>query len=579
MPLSHLNESAACAEARSNLSPGFYEHYRGPASRPYGAYLDMVTFWVCTAFYILGLIVFTLTKRFLIPVSSPYHRYMAVRDSSSIVAQHIGGIYLLGASSYLTIFDFGVFPCWYVYLGPMVIPLIALPVALRLFKFYRGLRISEISSATAATLVEASGDNLQSLTNTSNIGFTATNVAKALFLPLIPKRWASSSDNIELQIVLLRAVSTRSATTVLLILVLTPFALMTLIIAATSPLVLNGCATCLLADIPSVRNGMYSSAVISVLAMAYALWLLRKAKDPLYLIMEAKVGVCLFGIPSAVFFVISGYFSRNGDFTWRFVYNPLLLLTCLCSSLIPAILALYWHFTKQLRNSAMQRRTAKQIGQTSSDENERKMYEGTRENFERILSDPVIHLALHDHMAAEHTLESLLFYDAIIKFEREFHDLPLRTMQIRAKKLVSLFVGDDAVFPVNIPYSMIISLKNTVGLLASVTLSSGVVQIQEADLENAPKRQIDIGFFDEVKREVFDLMRHDGLYRFMASKRYKELVAEYLRSEASKTLASTSSAASTTIASIATRSIRLAKSPFNSSNSSNSLIPRSNPAS
>ena len=86
-------------------------------------------------------------------------------------------------------------------------------------------------------------------------------------------------------------------------------------------------------------------------------------------------------------------------------------------------------------------------------------------------------------------MEYLRFHDEVNKWSREFHDLGMRTAEIRARRIVSLFVGDDAPYPVNLPEDIIESLRSGVGLqtISQASLSKSAPKLFKGSRRSSRK--------------------------------------------------------------------------------------------
>ena len=614
-----------CERIRYIEMPGFNKTYdNGPLGRPEGIFVDVVIFWTCFSLYCLGLIFFPIAKHWIVPRTSPYWRYLDIREYPPIAVQHVGAILLLINSSLFAIVPFGVFPCWATYGIVLLPPMVAIPISLRLFAFYRRLKLSEASSSAAKSIVNAKAKQTKKASPTpeedppeeedeSSHHHDKINwrmLLKGMLLPVMPKHWVKSAflrkrhvrtsqqdqeDDLAVvegveqasmstrvrsslatfsshehsleMIVVLRLLSTKKGTIGLMLLVFAPLIIVQLVLFSTSQMVRHNCTTCMFNELPVLKFSMYTASVLAILLYVYSIWLVRKAEDPLLFVFESKIAAIVFGIPTVLVFIASGFAFREGYFNLRFIYHPLLCITCVIHSIVPAAMVVYWHYRTVKVKAAASRRDindqqhdgsnkemlAHQVsnvtaGGGSEFHNNWALVDTSKQNFENVLADARLFKAFEAHMTAEHGVESLLFLVEIRKWMKEYTDLPERTMFIRARKIVSLFVGDNAIFPVNLPYETIINLQTSVGISphASTSMSRGKMlfsggssssfQVSERKMEqqspgrtgasggNAALPLINRDLFTDAEREIIELMRNDGFHRFLSSKRYREII-------------------------------------------------------
>lgn len=113
--------------------------------------------------------------------------------------------------------------------------------------------------------------------------------------------------------------------------------------------------------------------------------------------------------------------------------------------------------------------------------------------------------AFEDHLASEHSVESLKFFEDVNRWKFTFADLGANTVRARAKKIINLYVGDQSLFPCNLPSTIIEDLS----LRISKT-----------------SEPIPSDFFDDALKEIVNLMARDSFMRFRNTKTYRKLVAE-----------------------------------------------------
>jgi hypothetical protein len=526
--------SVDCEALRALEMPNFNVTYVGPEVRPVGAFIDWIIFWMNSTFLVLSLVIFAMAKYAVVPHSSIYWRYLDVRFFPLIIVVHIGAFLPLLCGSLGTITAKGEFPCWLSMVVILAPGLIGIPPAMRLFNFSKQYKISQASSQ-ASRIVKArphaaSLDSAELSDDVHNPQITWKSLILTHF-GITTLKTPNGRDSVvsegtteieartqdEEIIASLKAYKTLSsgrATMLIMFLWFLPYLTALIISIAVSQFARNGCATCSLYDLPILRFLLYVGGAIPVAYCLASVWVVRKAPDPLFVAREIKVAFTYFGLPSILFLILSGVLPQNLDFSFRFLYQLTLLGFCLVQSAIPGLVVTYWYYKESRKRSI-----STEVAHSSSASHGR-----DRTEFENTIRDPILHAAFMGHLTAEHAVESLRFHDEVTKWAREFHDYSARNARLRARKIVTLFVGDDAVFSVNLPYDVMHKLRVSVGV--------------EESKSTLPNRNLDEGgfvldahFFDEADKEILELMRLDGFARFQETKRYKDIVSGSLKKE------------------------------------------------
>lgn len=546
--------SVDCEALRAIELPLLNESYRLPEERPIGTLVDTVIFWFGVACILLGLVVFALAKYVLVPRSSGYYRYLSVRFFPAVVMVHVGGLLSLICGSLAVLVPYNTFPCWMTMTVLFVPAFLAVPPAVRYFTFYRQHQISRAAAESAGFLQQQKAGRRGSLASMIELDeeddepLSCRVLLLAMLCPTklsieqasgsvrfadappggsLTEDQESRSDVVKDFLAVVKILKLLSSSRSLLIafaVCLIPYGILFMAALVSSPFARSGCNTCTLASIPLTRSLLYVGSAVPLVICGLSFLLVRKIPDTLYIVREIRFAFTFFLMPAAIFLIVSSFTFRNTDFSLRFFYQLCILGFCLCQSLVPACLVLQRHFSDARRV----RRTSR-VGDAG-------LYQGKTTamdivEFEHVLSDPVLHDAFMDHLMTEHSVESLRFHDEVQKWVKQFHDINQRTAQVRAKKIVSLFVGDDAVFPVNLPSATISSLRASVGVSSQVGKKSNVsfkrtaaaMQQQLAMPEEEILREVDQHFFDEADYQIKELMRMDAFSRFQKTRRYKDL--------------------------------------------------------
>jgi hypothetical protein len=559
--------SAHCEILRARELPTLNESYISPEERPVGAIVDLVIFVFGLIMLTAGLLVFALAKYVLIPQSSAYYRYLSVRFFPAIVMVHLGGFLAFVCSTLAVLLPFDTFPCWMTIMALFVPALLTVPPAVRYFTFYRQYQISK-AAAESAALVQQRNVKRGSLTSIIELDQSteATVSYRTLMIALVlPTRLkiepstiggnsvedvdnrseATAGEFLSIVKVLKVLSSTRALITMFLV-CLIPYVIMFAASLGSSEFARSGCNTCTIGSLPVARNLLYIGSAIPIVVCGLSFLLVRKIPDALYVVREVRAAFLYFGMPAVVFLIGSSYLFRVQDFSLRFFYLLCILGFCITQSLAPASAVLVAYY----RDKRQTRVTQVITNFMAEDSPEYSLANDTAE-FERILNDPAMHDAFMEHLMTEHSVESLRFHDEIGRWVAQFHDVNPRTAHVRAKKIVSLFVGEDAMFPVNLPSDTIAELRTSVGLGAphatkksNANTKHSVATVQNGDVA---VHEIDQHFFDEADRQIKELMRMDAFPRFRKSGRYRELKTVFAspKSPNRRTLHGNSNATST----------------------------------
>jgi len=549
--------SIDCEAIRAREMPTFNRSYFGPDQRPYGAFIDMVIFWHNVAWLLAGLGTFACAKYLVVPRTHPLWRYLEVRLFAPILLVHLGALVALVCATLIIVVPFNTFPCWISMAMVLAPALVQVPPSVRLYTFYRQYSLNKAAAASGAIMDTSKQAHARKVSVASvaepkaEESLPLSSLIAGIWLPSriklpIHRSDASSTidspgggkennrDLIENQkyvkmIKVTQLFASRKGTLIIMFSSMLSNFILFFALVGASEFARSGCNTCPLAEQPALRYSLYAAAVVPFVFCVVSVLLVRQAPDPLYVVSEIKLAFFAFGLPTIVFLILAGYTFRGAeDFNFRMVYQMFLLLFCLTQSALPGIVVMYWYWKSQRSMNAVSG-TEDQRVQIAQGRN--------KAEFEAMLKDPVLHDAFMDHLIAEHSVESLRFHDEVQKWIQDFADVNPRTAQVRARKIVTLFVGEDAVFPINLPYETIHTLRESVGLddrkskqtsfRQNSKRSLSIVNAMSAktDVEAKP---IDRTFFDEADKQICELMRLDGFARFETTKRYKQLKAESL---------------------------------------------------
>lgn len=241
-----------------------------------------------------------------------------------------------------------------------------------------------------------------------------------------------------------------------------------------------GCWGCMATEATNLVNIVQSAIVIIILIIAYRINL--KKPDPFGIINEIRLIVWIGGVPAVLSLILSVVTDRRNNFKFDILIEIFLTIVCFIQSVLQCILALY---DRRKEKEAMLQ------------------FDMTLHEFEDkvIKEKSPYHLAFSTHLAAEHGFESLAFVKGILQWEREYFDSNPKTNKVRARKLLNMYVGQDAVLPCNLPESIVKRMHSHIG--------------SEEDL---PRE-----FFKMAKEEMIALLYRDSFKRFIKTKAFRAL--------------------------------------------------------
>lgn len=113
----------------------------------------------------------------------------------------------------------------------------------------------------------------------------------------------------------------------------------------------------------------------------------------------------------------------------------------------------------------------------------------SKQDFDAFLNDHDMYEAFKLHLQHEFGSESLRFYTEVKKWKDSYRDMTQKTRKTRASKIVKVFVGNNAVAPVNLPSDL------------AKELQTG---IKDENFEPTEE------FFDNSSKEIKNLMYNDS---------------------------------------------------------------------
>lgn len=139
--------------------------------------------------------------------------------------------------------------------------------------------------------------------------------------------------------------------------------------------------------------------------------------------------------------------------------------------------------------------------------------EYTKEYFEWLLRPATSHSnsrafqAFENHLIGEHAVESLKFYEDAARWRAAFSDTGIATASARARKIIRLYVVENALFPCNLPY----------------TAREHLVLVLGAPGAAPP---VGLTLFDEAMSEMRKLMFNDAYARCVRTPEFQRAVKE-----------------------------------------------------
>lgn len=395
-----------------------------------------------------------------------------------------------------------------------------------------------------------------------------------------------------------------------------PFAILALVMLLNDPDYTSPCSGCVLSG--TVKFTIVGATVGSVAWLALA-WLINRRhfrnNDPFGLLVELKVGL-IFGVLALLFYALHvivhpefpgpGNTPRDG-FSFISLVAIFLTLLALVSGLFVAMVAQYHEMelrrasqgaagdelppqqvlgiqasAPQLVNSTRNKRastltnsnkhtTARPPTAEAREWWRSQLSTGSRINMAELLkqinSPPFpnkAHQLFEDYLTGELAVEGLKFMDCVREWTETYFDLAPTAINVRARKIVRLFIGHESDFPINVSDVVAIRLKQAVlgpeyveprnsrGKKTPATASSpppppppsqntntnkppppplpprksARSSLDGGSMEEPAIIAVPFGVFDEAIDEVSKMLQHGPLHRFSKTAAFARLVDE-----------------------------------------------------
>jgi len=516
-----------------------------PSINPFLTNLRLQQFWSSLAIYLLFLSTWSLGK-----LHSADKR-LAVRSYMPPVVLCAGAIaeLFLGAFADLNDPDQAL-PCTAgTFLIFLIIPALGLPLAFRLFAMYQAslvtafaLRTTSSSSSSVSTTFSPRAAAASAATNftknkkaTSRIPrVTVRDVIESLTfressisarslrvellddenekdlaedssaeVPTLHNQHPVPPTSVQIsarQIRAARFLASPKGTACMLAVTLLPYVVTSIAYTLTNPMAMEGCSGC--SSSGTVGVVVVLGTVFALGLVVFSLWLCRNMPDPFLVVAEAKI--CAFsGFIALAFYITSKFvdLSNGAIFSWAIPFEAMLVVMCSLATFLPVLIVFAVRAPPFSQEFLSQGSCPFLCFHSVTDTLFHSSLHPWTEIFQNILTDEHSKAAFEAHLTAEHGVESLLFFEAAIVWRDVYYSVGAVTARVRAKRLVRLYIGDDAVFPINVSYEQ----------------SCRVLECVNRPVGDGPS-DFNKHMLDEVIDEVVRLMYRDAFVRFMHSK-------------------------------------------------------------
>ncbi|KAH9259329.1 hypothetical protein BASA81_002372 [Batrachochytrium salamandrivorans] len=461
-----------CEEIRNQtVAQGFIP----PSERPTAAAFQRVQF--VTEMILLGgfLLAFFYFK-YTHPLRAQFHRIRA-RQTRWVVITSLGATCAIVTGSYAwsTPLESGL-PCFVqIAADTNTVPMLLIPVLIRLYYFHRSDELTHVlatkpaeaesaATATLAVVARVEDDNVDASSTDKNARVVWNWFARA-----------KGGERIEDKLLRLKLESSNAAMLLLLCVCLTPILASSVVFIALQENVT--CLGCRLSE-----AGIIIIAVQGVLGVVFVvlfLLLVRGKRDSVGVLREIRLCMLYGGLPGLIFFILSFTVGAVGEFHFLIPVEMFCLVIVYFQTLHPCLLA---------------RRERKQVLAALD------RYRLSMHDFDVLVMRPdgPYYEAFCKHMELEHSLETTAFLSAIALFEQEFYDVGPKTNQSRVRRIIAMYVGDDAVLPCNL----------SAEVMAEIRKSSA---------------SIEVGMFAQAKSELHKMLYLDAFFRFLATKEFQTI--------------------------------------------------------
>jgi hypothetical protein len=290
------------------------------------------------------------------------------------------------------------------------------------------------------------------------------------------------------EIRIFRFLSSSLGTTMTLILFLFPYLCTTIGFLATDPLVAAGCTACFLGQ--TGQTFLVVGAAFALLGLFFSVYVNRGLSDGFGVVHEVKMVSLLGGTMGLIGVILDTNLDlyEGSNWAWDILTELGILIMCVQQSWLQVGIA--------IRDDMTSRRGSSQ----------EQAEESSLVIFDRVLDvNSALHSAFEEHLTSEHASESLRFWKEATRWRQSYFEMGPKLGRVRAKKIVSVFIGPDALFPVNIS-----------GVESDVLLATVMMKNDATDVP------LPIETFDASIAQVKDLMWKDSFIRFRHTRAYRE---------------------------------------------------------
>lgn len=370
--------------------------------------------------------------------SRPTQKLFAVRWGVQVLLTHLGAVFVG-----LTLLEGEISQCSVNALSVLAPGLLILPPAVRVFNYKQQSLLTQTAAEDAGAAAKDAFSSPRGsfilLTNSRLIVSRFKSMFRFVRAVLTGKLRRADFDVETLR--LLRNAGSGNLAMRLLVVTILPFLITCVILAAES------------ASVEVVRGIRWVAYSVCLILLALVLVRAWSLPDPFHVVREVKVASLAFLPPLVVLVLL----DRSEAMIPALLY-------CLSQSVFTPLCVL-------VSNAHRRRVLAKW---------QKPEFASPTEEFDNLLGHAALHHAFFQHLATEHSVDSLIFYDEINKWTKEYHDMGARTAYIRAKKIVQCYVGDEAMFPVNLPGQLIVKLRSEVDPLFGAQQKRPTLQQQRS---------------------------------------------------------------------------------------------------
>jgi len=457
-------------------------------------------FWLEVSLSASFLLIFAF-YRYVHPHRMEFSR-LQVRHVRYVLITHIGWIMVATGGSYFDSHDLATnMPCWYFWINIfLAVPCLTLPLMVRLLSFCRGgqftkrVMVSYQIDDEQLSAIEKVASVRQYLTHIVIDWFQAgISIICGSCMSVKSSADAGESDKRGLRVSLnsnpaalkvMKFMTSEWGAALSLTLVFTPYFVTLFVVLGTSDMVALGCWGCLTSPTDSIVTLLEAIVALVLLLITYCLNLGQR--DPFGILQEMRLIIWFTGLPCVILLALTTYLPTSSEHNVTAILLEIgLIFMCAIQSVLQCFLAV------------LDRSREKKI----------MLHHGmSKQEFEVHVLQPDSHYheAFAQHLASEHSYESLGFLLAVQQFYRGYIAAGPKIHNLRARKIITMYVGENAVLACNL------SNENVEKLLPVLD-----------SLDHDVPRDA----FENAKLEIINLLYRDAFVRFCRTKEYAELSA------------------------------------------------------